>query len=147
MKTRVLKCEKIIKIVNKVWKSEYDAVVLSRGWMSHHQVVAAALEMQGDNAYLKKKGGLDFGIRMNFIPNEDNTGVLRIVELEQETTAADQITNEFIRRGFKHKVPSILDLKRGELTWEQIRFFHNHLDHEKMDDEIMEYWQSLFDEL
>ena len=110
-------------------------------------MIAAALEMKRDNAHLKKKGGLDFGIRMNFIPNEDNTGVLRIVELEQETTAADQITNERIRRGLKHRVPSILDLKEGELTWEQIRFFHNHLDHEKMDYEIMEYWQTLFDQL
>ena len=64
-----------------MWKSEEDTVALSRGWMSHHQVIAAALEMKGDNAYLKKKGGLDFGIRMNFIPNEDNTGVLRIVEI------------------------------------------------------------------
>ena len=55
--TRVLKCEEIIKIVDKVWKSEEDAVVLSRGWMSHHQVVAAALEMKGDNEYLKKREG------------------------------------------------------------------------------------------
>ena len=115
--------------------------------MSHHQLVAPALEMKGDNAYLKNKGGLDFGIRMNFIPNVDNTGVLRIVELEQDTTAADPITHERIRKVLKHQVPLLLDLKRGERTWEQIRFFHNHLDHEKMDDEIMEYWQSLFDVL
>ena len=74
---------------------------------------------------------------MNFYPNEDNTKILRIVELEHETTHADQVANARIRKGLKHKVPKILDLKEGELTWEQIRFFHNHLDHEKMDYENM----------
>ena len=80
------------------------------------------MEMKGRNDYLKNKGGLDFGIRMNFYPNEDHTGILRIIELENETTHADQVANARIRKGLKHKVPKILDLKEGELTWEQIRF-------------------------
>ena len=142
--TKLLKCEEIIKIVEKVWKSKDDAVALSRGWMSHHQVIAATLEMKGDNTYLKQKGGLYFGIRTNFYPNEDNTGVLKIDELEQETSAADQITNERIRKGLKHKIPLFKDLKEGQLTREQIGFFHYHLDHEKMDDEI---WQTLLDDI
>mgnify|MGYP003333586717 CR=1 FL=1 len=71
-----MKSEEIIKIVDKVWKDNTDSVSLSRGWMSsHYQVIASALEMDGDNAYLKNKGGLDFGVRLSFHANEDNTGV------------------------------------------------------------------------
>ena len=44
--------------------------------MSHHQVVATAYDIKGDNAYLKGKKGLDFGIRVNFYPNQDKTGVV-----------------------------------------------------------------------
>ena len=80
---------------------------------------------------------------MNFYPNEDNTGILRIVKLEQETFAADYMINESIRRGLKHEIPLLQDLKEGHLTREQIGFLHEHLDHEKMEDEIMEYWQML----
>ena len=53
--TRVMKCEEILKVVDKVWKSTDDAVTISRGWMSHHQVIAAAYDMKGDNEYLTKK--------------------------------------------------------------------------------------------
>ena len=115
--------------------------------MSHHQVIAAALEMKGDNTYLKQKGGLDFGIRINFYPNEDNTGILKIDELEQETSAADQITNKRTRKGLKHKITLFKGFKEGHITREQIGFFHYHLDHEKMDNEIMEYWQTLLDDI
>ena len=115
--------------------------------MYHHQVIAFALEMKGGNAYLEQKGGLGLGMRMNFHPNEDNTGILRMVELEQEISDSDQITNERIRKGLKHKIPLLKNFKEGQLTREQIGFFHEHLDNEKMDDEIMEYWQTLFDEL
>ena len=54
--------------------------------MSLHQVIAAAYYMNGDNAYLTKNDGLDFGIRHNFCPNEDKTGVTRIVEFDNEDT-------------------------------------------------------------
>ena len=80
--TKVMKCKEILKVVDKVWKSDEDAVALSRGWMSNYQVIAAALEIKGDNEYLTQKDGLDFGIRMNFYANEDRTGVIRITELE-----------------------------------------------------------------
>ena len=45
--------------------------------------------MDGDNAYLKNRGGLDFGIRMTFIANEDNTGVDRILVALSELSAAE----------------------------------------------------------
>ena len=55
--------------------------------MAHHQVIAAAYEMKGDNKYLREKGGLHFGIRKNFYANRDNDGV----EIIEEPTI---ITNE-----------------------------------------------------
>ena len=94
--TRVMKCEEILKVVDKIWNSTDDAVTISRGWMSHYQVIAAAYELKGDNAYLTKKNGLDFGIRVNFYPNQDNTGVVRVLELEDDTIPAHQIANERI---------------------------------------------------
>ena len=57
------------KVVDKFWKQTDGAVAISRGWMSHYQVIDAAYEMKGDNAYLKQKNGLDFGIRYNVYPN------------------------------------------------------------------------------
>ena len=84
--TKVMKCDEILKVVEKVWKSKDDAVTISRGWMSLHQVIAAAYYTNGDNAYLTRNDGLDFGIRYNFCPNEDNTGVVRVVEIDNEDT-------------------------------------------------------------
>ena len=54
--------------------------------MSHHQVIAAALEMKGDNAYLRTKGGLDFGVKTTFIPNREQNGVERIESNVQDET-------------------------------------------------------------
>ena len=145
--TRVMKCEEILKVVDKVWKVTDDAVTISRGWMSHHQVVAAAYDMKGDNAYLKEKKGLDFGIRVNFYPNQDKTGVVRVLEIENETTHAHQIANNRIRKGLKHKIPSILELKKGTLNDGQIGFLLENLDPEKMDDEICEFWDRFITEM
>ena len=83
---------------------------------------------------------MDFGIRVNFYPNQDNTGVVRVLELENETIPAHQIANERIQKGLKYKVPSILKLKKGTLTEEQIDFLVESLANEKMDDELCEYW-------
>ena len=145
--TRVMKCDEILKVVDKVWKSKDDAVTISRGWMSHHQVMAAAYEMDGDNAYLTQNNGLDFGIRLNFYPNEDNTGVVRVTEFENPNTPAQQIANERIRKGLKHKVPSILKLNLGQLTDEQIGFFLVNLDHNNMDDKVREFWDRLISKM
>ena len=109
--------------------------------MSHYQVIAATYEMKGDNAYLTQNNGLDFGIRYNFYPNRDKTGVVRVVELENETTPAEQIANIRIRKGLKYKIPSISQVKTGKLTDEQIEFLRKNLDDEKMDDEISEFWE------
>ena len=111
--TRVMKCDEILKVVEKVWNSKEDAVTISRGQMSHHQVIAAAYYMNGDNAYLTHKDGLDFRIRNNFCPNEDNTGALRVTEFENEDTQAKIKSNERIKKGLKYEAPSILELKLG----------------------------------
>ena len=58
-----------------------------------------------------------------------------------------QIANSRIRKGLKYKVPSILELKTGKLTDEQIEFFTENLDDEKMDDEISEFWDRLLAEM
>ena len=111
--------------------------------MSQHQVIAAAYDMKGDNEYLTKTNGLDFGIRMNFYPNH----TMRVEELEDERTIAEKIAHERIRKGLKHKVPSILKLNPEELTEDEIGFFTEYLDHEKLDDEILEFWDRLFSEI
>ena len=129
--TRLMKCDEILKVVEKVWKSTDDAVAISRGWMSHYQVIAAAYEMKGDNAYLTQKNGLDFGVRYNFYPNTEKTGVVRVVEFENETTPAEKIANARIREGLRYKVPSILKLYNGRLTEEQIDFLAENIDGEK----------------
>ena len=53
--TRLMKCEEILKVVDKVWKSKDDAVAISRGWMSHYQVIAEAYEIKDDHKYLTQK--------------------------------------------------------------------------------------------
>ena len=112
-----MKSEDIIKIVDKIWRDDTDSVAISRGWMSHHQVIASALEMDGDNAYLKNKGGLDFGVRMSFHANRDNTGVERIVEPVEESSAAEMIDKEM-----RYKIPNIKDLVKTKLADDEIDF-------------------------
>ena len=48
--------------------------------MSHYQIIATTIEMKGDNAYLHNKGGLDFGVQVSYLSNEDNIDVESIVE-------------------------------------------------------------------
>ena len=137
-----MKSEEIIKVVDKVWHDNTDSVSLSRGWMSHYQVIASALEMDGDNAYLKNKGGLDFGVRLSFHANEDNTGVKKIVEPLEDTSAAEMVANERIKKGLKYNVPKILQLKHAKISEEEKQFFKAYLDVEKMTPEVMEFWLS-----
>ena len=142
MGTRLMKSEEIIKIVNKVWDDNTDSVSISRGWMSHYQVIAAALEMDGDNAYLKNKGGLDFGVRLSFHANEDDTGVDKIVEPVEDASAAEMVANDRISNGLKYDIPNLRDFAHVKLTDREIEFFKENLDDEKMTEEVVEYWLS-----
>ena len=85
--------------------------------------IITTYEMKRDNAYLTQNNGLDFGMRYNYYPYCEKTGVVRVVEFENVTTPAEQIANIRIRNGLKHKVSSISQLKTGKLTDEQIDFF------------------------
>lgn len=140
-----MKNEEILTVVDKVWKDKTNSVAISRGWMSHYQIMAATLDMNGDNAYLHNKGGLDFGVRVSYHANEDNTGVNRIDEPTSEESPAKIIANDRVRNGLKCKIPSILELKHGYLTDEEKYFFPEELNIKSMDDDLMEYWQSQFD--
>ena len=142
MGTRLMKSEEIIKIVNKVWDDNTDSVSISRGWMSHYQVIAAALEMDGDNAYLKNKGGLDFGVRLSFHANEDDTGVDKIFEPVEDASAAEMVANDRISNGLKYDIPNLRDFAHVKLTDREIEFFKENLDDEKMTEEVVEYWLS-----
>ena len=75
-----MKNEERLTLADKVWKDKTDLVAISRGWMSHYQIIAATLKMNGDNSYLHNKGGLDFGVRVLYHANEENIGVDRIDE-------------------------------------------------------------------
>ena len=132
-------------MVDKVWKDTTDSVPISRGWMSHYQIMAATLEMNGDNAYLHNKGGLDFGVRVSYHANEENTGVNRIDEPASDESPAEIIANDRVKQGLKYKIPSILELKHGYLTDEEKDFFREELNIETMDDDLIEYWHSQFD--
>ena len=48
-------------------------------------MIAVALETKGENEYLSKKRGLDFGIRNNFCANVDNSGVVKVSEIDHRT--------------------------------------------------------------
>ena len=109
--------------------------------MAQHQVIAAVLEAKGENEYLSKKRGLDFGIRNNFCANADNTGVNKIIDIDRRNVRQRRGRHEM--KPLKYEVPSILDLEKGFLTEDKIEFFREHLDEEKMDDQVMEYWQTL----
>ena len=91
--------------------------------MSHYQVIAAAYEMKGGNAYLTKNNGLDFGIRINFYPSSEKRGVIRVVEIENETKPSEQKANLRIRKSIRYKVPSILQLKQENSQLSKLSFF------------------------
>ena len=47
--TKVMKFQEIIDTTKKIWEKKDDNVEISRGWMAHHQVIAAALEAKREN--------------------------------------------------------------------------------------------------
>ena len=114
--------------------------------MSHHQVIAVALEMKGDNVYLRTKGGLDVGIKNTFIPNREQNGVEIIISNVQNET--DEEYAFPLNNKLKYDVPEMKNLKKSYLTDEEIDFFREYLDFSKLceNDQVMEYWQSLLDE-
>ena len=63
--------------------------------------MAAKLEMKGDNTYPYNKGGLNFGVRVLYHANEENTGVERIVEPMTEESPAEIIANDRVKKGLK----------------------------------------------
>ena len=126
-------------MVDKVWKDTADEVAISRGQMAHHQVISATLEMDGDNAYLKNRGGLDFGIRMAFIANEENTGVDRIVEPLSELSADEQIERHREEIGTKYKIPEITNIEGENLPPRVKEFLKKNLQKNRMTREIKEF--------
>ena len=50
--TKTIKCEGILKLADKLCKSDDNVVELSRVWMSHYQVIAVALEFKLVYKYL-----------------------------------------------------------------------------------------------
>ena len=86
---------------------------------------------------------MHFGIRKNFYANRDKNGVEII---EEPTIITDENSTDSSQQ-LKHKLPKILDLKKGVLTLEETEFFMEYLDHEKMTEDLMEYWQTDLDTL
>ena len=116
-----MKCEEILSVVDRVWNSENDSAAISKGQMSHHQVIAVALEMKGDNVYLRTKGGLDVGIKNTFIPNREQNGVEIIISNVQNET--DEEYELPLNKNLKYNIPEIKNLKKFYLTDEEVDFF------------------------
>ena len=53
----------------------------------------------------------------------------------EEFSAADMIAKEM-----KYKLPSIIDLVKTKLADDEIDFLKEHIDREKMTDNVAEYW-------
>ena len=53
---------------------------MPRIWISHYQIIAVTIETKGDNVYSHNKGGLDFGVRVSYHTNKNNTDVEKVVE-------------------------------------------------------------------
>ena len=84
--------EKIPSVVDRVWNDTTNAIVMSRGWMSHYKINSAIIEMKLDNTYLHNKGGLDFGVGVLYHVNEYNICVEGVPATEKY--AAKIIVNE-----------------------------------------------------
>ena len=77
----------MVSVADKVWKDNTNVVAIFRGHMPHYQIMAVTPEMKGDNAYLHNEDGLDFGVRVSYHTNKENTGVEII---DEPTTEKDQ---------------------------------------------------------
>ena len=58
----LLKGEQLNQTVMKVWADSSNLTAIARAFAGHWQIVLAAMYHEGDNTYLKEKGGLSFGI-------------------------------------------------------------------------------------
>ena len=135
--SRLLKGEQLNQTVRKVWNDERNTVAMSRAFAGHHQIVCAILQNNGDNSYLSRKGGLSFGIRKNFVCDEEGEGVVPI-------TMAPQHKNETAQgeiRKMKYQVPKLSDLPvTPTLTDDMKAMLMEYMDIEMMSNELIEAW-------
>ena len=52
------------------------------------------------------------------------------------------VANNLISKGLKYDIPKLCDFEHVKLTTSEIEFFKENLDHEKMTDEVVEFWLS-----
>ena len=72
--------------------------------------------------FQKNEGGLDFGVRLSFHVNAENTGVDKIVEPVESTSAAEMVANDRISKGLKYDIPKLCDFAHVKLKTSEIEF-------------------------
>lgn len=106
--SRVLVGDQINQIVNTCFFDPQNVQAMSRAFAGKHQVALAILYHNGDNNYLRDKGGLSFGIRRSFVKDPDGKGIILFDHLprtEDETTIG-MMTKKY---GLRYKIPNVME--------------------------------------
>ena len=144
----LLKGEELYKCVKQAWEDRKNRVVMARAFAGNTQIVSAILKHKGDNNYLSEKGGLSFGIRKTFIPDEDGEGVIAIDSAP--ANEADTITGNFLMEQelhlLKYKTPTLNDIPDAKLTSEMIQMLNEYMDISNLPNDLKTLWENLFAE-
>ena len=145
----MLKGDELYHAVSKVWKNPKNCVAMSRAFAGHHQIVCSILEHEGDNTYLSSKGGLSFGIRKMFVPDQEGYGVIPIslaANLEGETLQGAFLSERAIRK-LKYDPPNISTLHLAKLKPPMIFRLNNLMDKTQLSDSDLSHWEELYKEV
>ena len=133
----LLKGEQLNQTVMKVWADSSNLTAIARAFAGHWQIVLAAMYHEGDNTYLKEKGGLSFGIRLTFINNERGDGIIPVnlaPESEAETLSGS-LLSENQASGLKYRSPKVRELTHAFLTSEMLLLLDRYMDKALMSDD------------
>ena len=142
---RLLKGNQLYVAVKKAWEDPRNLVAMARAFAGHSQIVTSILNSKGDNKFLSDKGGLSFGVRKAFIPDEEREGVVAVdisPQTEAHTATGSFLLNQEVNK-MKLPTPKLDEYKDGKLTKEMIHILENNIDRDLMSEELKLHWDSI----
>lgn len=144
--SRLMQGEELNQTVSKIFNDQKILPAISRSYAGHHQIPCAIIEYNGDNNYLSERKGMHFGVRSRFVTTPEGDGVMVVPEpLAAGESAQEQIIAHRRMRGLKFSPPNVGELEHIKPTPEMIGFLREHMEFDRMTDEVKTAWERVAD--
>ena len=91
---------------------------------------------EGDNGYLKEKGGLPFGVRHTLVSNEAGDCIIPVsLALEREGATLTSLMNDNLVHSLKYEETKFKSLDKANITPEMIQLLDQYMEKSKMCDD------------